>query len=142
APADAQWGPDRLPELIRRADWLVLAAPLTPATRGVIGRAELLLMPRHAILVNLGRGALVDEAALVEALIEGRIAGAALDVFQEEPLPEASPLWAMPQVIATPHVSGFGPRFWERTCELFARNLHRWLAGEPLENVVDKQAGY
>lgn len=142
APAEAQWAPERLHELIARSDVLVLAAPHTPATRGVIGRAELALMPRHAILVNLGRGALVDEAALTEALAEGRIAGAALDVFQEEPLPQASPLWAMPQVIATPHVSGFGPRFWERTCELFARNLHRWLDGEPLENVVDKQAGY
>jgi phosphoglycerate dehydrogenase-like enzyme len=142
APAEAQWGPERLPDLIQRSDWLALAAPLTPATRGMIGRAELALMPRHAILVNLGRGALVDEVALIETLAEGRIAGAALDVFQEEPLPEASPLWAMPHVIATPHVSGLGPRFWERTCELFARNLRHWLAGEPLENVVDKQAGY
>jgi len=94
------------------------------------------------VLVNLGRGALVDEAALIESLAEGRLAGAALDVFQEEPLPEASPLWSMPQVILTPHVSGLGPRFWERTCELFAANLRRWLAGEPLENVVDKTAGY
>jgi len=142
APAHEQWGPERLPDLLQRSDWLVLAAPLTPATRGLIAAAELALMPAHAILVNLGRGALVDEAALTEALAAGRIAGAALDVFQEEPLPEASPLWAMPQVIATPHVSGFGPRFWERTCELFARNLRRYLAGEPLENVVDKRAGY
>ncbi len=140
--AESQWGPERLHELIAQSDWLVLAAPLTPATRGVIGRAELSLMPRHAILVNLGRGALVDEAALIETLAEGRIAGAALDVFQEEPLPEASALWAMPQVIATPHISGLGPRFWERTCELFARNLRHWLAGEPLDNVVDKRAGY
>jgi phosphoglycerate dehydrogenase-like enzyme len=142
APAEAQWGPERLHELIERSDWLALAAPLTPASRGMIGRDQIAHMPRHAILVNLGRGALVDEAALIEALAGGRIAGAALDVFQEEPLPEASPLWAMPQVIATPHVSGLGPRFWERTCALFASNLHRWNAGEPLENVVDKRAGY
>ena len=142
APAHEQWGPERLPDLLQRSDWVVLAAPLTPATRGIIGRAELALMPRHAILVNLGRGALIDESALTETLAAGRIAGAALDVFQEEPLPEASPLWAMPQVIATPHVSGLGPRFWERTCDLFAGNLRRWLAGEPLENVVDKRAGY
>jgi phosphoglycerate dehydrogenase-like enzyme len=142
APADEQWGRDRLPELIRTSDWLVLAAPLTPETRGVIGRAELALMPKHARLVNLGRGALVDETALLEALADGHIAGAALDVFQEEPLPAVSPWWALPQVIVTPHVSGFGPRFWERTCDLFARNLRRWLAGEPLENVVDKRAGY
>jgi len=141
-PADAQWGPESLAELLSRSDWVVLAAPLTDRTRGVIGRASLALMPRHAVLVNLGRGALVDEAALIESLAEGRLAGAALDVFQEEPLPEASPLWSMPQVILTPHVSGLGPRFWERTCELFAANLRRWLAGEPLENVVDKTAGY
>jgi phosphoglycerate dehydrogenase-like enzyme len=141
-PAEAQWGPERLPDLLRRSDWLVLAAPLTPETRGLIGRAELALLPRHAILVNLGRGPVVDEPALTEALASGRIAGAALDVFQEEPLAEASPLWSMPNVIATPHVSGFGPRFWERICELFAGNLQRWLAGEPLENVVDKRAGY
>ena len=142
APAEAQWGPERLGELLRQSDWLVLAAPLTDETRGVVGRDELAQMPPHAVLVNLGRGALVDERALAEALIAGRLAGAALDVFQEEPLPETSPLWALPQVLVTPHVSGLGPRFWERTCELFARNLRRWLAGQPLENVVDKRAGY
>jgi phosphoglycerate dehydrogenase-like enzyme len=142
APAHEQWGPERLGEMMERVDWLVLAAPLTPATRGLIGRAELARLRPHAVLVNLGRGALVDEGALAEALAAGRIAGAALDVFAEEPLPRTSPLWDMPQVIVTPHVSGFGPRFWERTCDLFARNLRRWLAGEPLENVVDKRAGY
>jgi len=142
APADEPWGIDRREELLRLSDWLVLACPLTPETRGMIGRAELSFMPKHARIVNLGRGALIDEPALIAALTEGRIAGAALDVFQEEPLPEASPLWSMPQVIVTPHVSGFGPRFWERTCELFAGNLHRWVRGEPLENVVNKHAGY
>jgi phosphoglycerate dehydrogenase-like enzyme len=141
-PADEQWGIDRLPELMERVDWLVLAAPLTPATRGLIGRAELMRLRPHAVLVNLGRGAVVDQASLVEALEAGRVAGAALDVFEEEPLPASSPLWRMPQVIVTPHVAGFGPRFWERICELFARNLRAWLAGEPLENVVDKRAGY
>jgi phosphoglycerate dehydrogenase-like enzyme len=142
APAEAQWGPERLGELLERSDWVVLAAPLTVATRGLIGAPELARLRPHAALVNLGRGALVDEAALAAALAEGRIAAAALDVFTEEPLPESSPLWRMPQVIVTPHTSGFGPRFWERTCELFALNLRRWCAGEPLDNVVDKQAGY
>jgi phosphoglycerate dehydrogenase-like enzyme len=142
APADEQWGTERLGEMLEQVDWLVLAAPLTPATRGLIGRAELARLRPHAVLVNLGRGALVDEAALTEALAARRIAGAALDVFAEEPLPRTSPLWDMPHVIVTPHVSGFGPRFWERTCDLFARNLRHWLAGEPLENVVDKRAGY
>jgi phosphoglycerate dehydrogenase-like enzyme len=142
APADEQWGPERLLDLVACADWLVLAAPLTPATRGLIGRSELARMRPHAVLVNLGRGPLVDQEALVEVLHAGRIAGAALDVFEKEPLPASSPLWTMSQVIVTPHVAGFGPRFWERTCELFARNLKAWLAGEPLINVVDKRAGY
>lgn len=142
APAHAQWGVDRLYELIGRSDWLVLAAPLTPETRGMIGGAEIARMRSGAVLINLGRGALVDEAALVRALKSGRIAGAALDVFVEEPLPEASPLWSMPQVIATPHISGLGPRYWERATDLFRRNLHAYLDGRPLENVVDKRAGY
>jgi phosphoglycerate dehydrogenase-like enzyme len=142
APADAQWGTGALPRLLEESDWLVLAAPLTPETRGLIGPAELGRMRRSAVLVNLGRGALVDEPALVEALAAGRIAGAALDVFEREPLPSASPLWTMPQVIATPHVSGLGPRYWERAVDLFRQNLRRFLNGEPLLNVVDKRAGY
>jgi phosphoglycerate dehydrogenase-like enzyme len=142
APAHEQWGPERLHELIERADWLVLAPPLTAQTRGMIGRAEIARMRPNAVLVNLGRGSLVDEPALIEALAEGRIAGAALDVFQQEPLPRESPLWTMPNVIVTPHVSGFGPEYWDRVMELFRRNLRAFLDGRPLENVVDKQAGY
>jgi phosphoglycerate dehydrogenase-like enzyme len=141
-PADAQWGRERLPELLERSDWVVLVAASTAETHRLVGRAELARMKPGAVLINLGRGALVDEAALVEALIAGRIAGAALDVFEREPLPPGSPLWTLPQVLITPHTSGLGPRFWERTCELFARNLRRFRAGEPLENVVDKRAGY
>jgi phosphoglycerate dehydrogenase-like enzyme len=141
-PADEQWGPERLPELLGRADFVVLAAPLTAETRGLIGRDALARMKEGTVVVNLGRGGLVDEDALIESLRAGRIAGAALDVFREEPLPPASPLWDMPQVIVTPHVSGLGPRYWERAMDLFARNLHAWRAGEPLVNVVDKRAGY
>ena len=141
-PADEQWGPERLPDLPARADFVVLAPPLTAETRGLIGREQLARMKPEAVLVNLGRGKLVDEDALIEALRDGRIAGAALDVFRDEPLPAASPLWEMPQVIVTPHVSGLGPRYWERAMDLFARNLHAWRAGEPLVNVVDKRAGY
>ena len=99
-------------------------------------------MKPGSVLINLGRGALVDEAALVPALARGVPAGAALDVFEREPLPAESPLWGLPQVILTPHVSGLGPRYWERSIELFAGNLRRFLAGEPLVNVVDKRAGY
>ena len=120
----------------------MLAAPLTRETRGLIGAAELARMKRGAVLINLGRGSLVDEDALTSALAAGRIAGAALDVVEREPLPPGSPLWAMPQVILTPHISGLGPRYWERAVDLFAGNLHRFLAGEPLQNLVDKQAGY
>jgi len=94
------------------------------------------------VLVNLGRGALVDEAALIEALEGGRIAGAALDVTEREPLDPGSPLWDMPQVIVTPHISGLGPRYWERSMELFSRNLRAFIDGRPLVNVVDKRAGY
>ncbi|MEO5989114.1 MAG: D-2-hydroxyacid dehydrogenase [Candidatus Eisenbacteria bacterium] len=142
APADEQWGVERLHDLLAASDWVVLCAPHTSSTRGLIGSAELACMPAHARLVNLGRGALVDEPALVAALRDGRIAGASLDVFAEEPLPKDSPLWGMREVIVTPHVSGFGPRYWERAMEQFAANLRRHICGEPLENVVDKRAGY
>jgi phosphoglycerate dehydrogenase-like enzyme len=142
APADAQWGPDRLPELLAVADWIVLAAALTPETHGVIGREALARMKPGAMLVNLGRGALVDEGALVDALASGRLAGAALDVFHDEPLPPGSPFWSMPQVIVTPHVSGLGPRYWERAMETFVFNLRAFREGRPLRNVVDKRAGY
>ncbi len=142
APADAQWGVERLDDLLAASDWLVLCPPLTPATRGLLSRARLARVKPGALLVNLGRGALVDETALVEALRDGPLAGAALDVFAEEPLPATSPLWAMPNVLVTPHVSGLGPRYWERAVEQFAGNLRRWLADQPLVNVVDKRAGY
>jgi phosphoglycerate dehydrogenase-like enzyme len=141
-PAHEQWAAGRLHELLARADWVVLAPPLTDETRGMIGAAEIAAMRRHAVLVNLGRGALVDEDALTAALAAGRIGGAGLDVFREEPLPAASPLWTMPNVIVTPHVSGLGPGLWERAMALFARNLSAFLEGRTLENVVDKRTGY
>ncbi len=142
APAHEVWPVERLVELAAASDVLVLAAPHTPATRGMIGRAVLAAMPRHALLVNIGRGALVDEPALIECLERGSIAGAALDVFAEEPLPAASPLWRMPQVIATPHVSGLGPRYWERVVEIFATHLRAYREGRPLPNLVRKSEGY
>jgi phosphoglycerate dehydrogenase-like enzyme len=141
-PAHEQWGSERLGEALALADWVVLATPLTASTRQLIGAAELGRMRPEAVLVNLGRGSLVDEAALVSALRERRIAGAALDVTEEEPLPAASPLWEMPNVILTPHISGLAPRHWERAMDQFTGNLRHYLAGEPLFNVVDKRAGY
>lgn len=142
APADEQWGPESLPRLLELSHWLVLAAPLTAETRRMIGPDEIARMRRDAVLINLGRGQLVDEAALAEALASGRIAGAGLDVFEDEPLPPESPLWGLPQAILTPHISGLGPRYWERAVDLFRQNLRRFLRGEPLVNVVDKRRGY
>ncbi len=141
-PAHEQWPASRLHDLLAIADWLVLAAPHTRETTRLIGAAELAKLRPHARIVNLGRGALLDEAALVDALRADRLAGAALDVFEEEPLPATSPLWDLPTVILTPHTSGMGPRYWERALEQFRANLVRFRAGQPLENVVDKRAGY
>ena len=142
APADAQWGVEALDQLLATSDWVVLAAPLTEETRGLIGARELARMRKGAVLINLGRGALVDEAALIEALRSGHLGGAALDVVEREPLPVDSPLLDMRGVIVTPHISGLGPRYWERAMDLFAENLRRYLADQPLLNTVDKRAGY
>lgn len=134
--------PDRLPELLGRSDVVVLSAPMTPATRGLIGRAELAAMKPGALLINIGRGRLVDDDALIAALRKGRLGGAALDVFIREPLDPASPYWDLPNVIVTPHVAGTITDYWPRAVELFADNLRRFDAGEPLVNVVDKGVGY
>ena len=128
--------------VLPRADFLVLAAPHTPETEGVMGRAELALLPAGAVVVNVGRGALVDEEALVEALRSGHLGGAALDVFQEEPLPSESPLWTMPNVLVSPHSASTSDRENARLTDLFCRNLRRFLAGEPLENVLDTNRSY
>jgi phosphoglycerate dehydrogenase-like enzyme len=136
----------RLPELLPTADVVVLAAPHTPATRHLIGQRELEVMRTGSLLVNVSRGALVDETALVAALTAPaatrRLAGAALDVFEQEPLPSDSPLWSLPNVLITPHIAGFRPDHWEAFTSLFAENLRRFDAGQPLLNVVDKVAGY
>lgn len=142
APAHTQWGPERLPELLARADWLALVPPLTAETRGLMDAAAFSRMKPSARLLNLGRGGLVDEAALLDALRAGSLAGAALDVAVEEPLPASSPLWDMPEVLITPHLAGQGPRYWERALVQFEGNLQRYIAGEPLMNTVDKRAGY
>ena len=108
----------------------------------MIGPAQFAAMKESAILVNISRGALVDEAALVEALQSGSIKGAALDVFEREPLPESSPLWQMPNVLITPHVSGSNPHYDTRVTDLFCDNLRRYLNGEPLRNKVERERGY
>ncbi|HEU4403340.1 MAG TPA: D-2-hydroxyacid dehydrogenase [Candidatus Polarisedimenticolia bacterium] len=128
--------------LFRNADILVVALPLTSATQGLIGERQLKRMKTTALLVNIGRGALVQESALVRALREGWIAGAGLDVFATEPLPAASPLWTMPHVVLTPHVAGTHPEYMARAARLFLRNLKRYLGSDPLLNEVDKKTGY
>ena len=128
--------------LLPRADWLVLAAPLTEATSGMLDAAALALLRPSARVINVGRGALVVEPDLVDALRAGRIAGAALDVFAREPLPPGSPLWELPGVIVSPHMSGDLIGWRQELVEVFRDNLARYVAGEPLRNVVDKSLGY
>lgn len=131
-----------LPELLRQSDVVVLTLPLTDATRHVIGKAELESMQPHALLVNIGRGPLIDQDALIEALRNKRIGGAALDVTTPEPLPSDSPLWTLDNVIITPHISGMSNKERERVLELFALNLRRYIEGQPLINLVNRAEGY
>ena len=133
---------ERLHDLLPQSDVVVISAAQTGRTRRLIGAAELALMRRDAILINVSRGTLVDEGALVAALRDGGIAGAGLDVFEHEPLAAASPLWALPNVIITPHMAGYRPDYWDAATRLFAENLARFERGEPLLNQVDKTAGY
>ena len=121
-----------LPAVLPRADWLLLACPLTAQTRGLVNRQLLSLLPATACVINVARGEVVDEAALIEALRMGRLAGAYLDVFEHEPLDAASPLWGLDNVIITPHSAGHSDGNYRRVCNLFLANLARWHAGQPL----------
>ena len=134
--------PDRLPEILESSDILVLAVPHTPDTKQIVGRRELERMKPGAILINIARGKLIDDLAVVEALRSGKLGGAALDVFTREPLEPDSPYWELPNVIVTPHTSGAMQDYWTPLVALFADNLHRFERGEPLLNQVDKTAGY
>lgn len=133
---------DALPDVLPLCDVVVLALPLTVVTEHLFNSAMLQHMKPGSLLVNIGRGGVIDEPALVAGLATGRPGAAALDVFAEEPLPDSSPLWSAPNVIITPHVSGFSPRYDERAMTLFADNLARFQKGEPLFNLVDVDAGY
>jgi phosphoglycerate dehydrogenase-like enzyme len=139
---DRVYGPDGLHALLAESDIVVLAAPLTAETDGFIDDAAIGAMRRDAWLINVARGRLVDDTALVRALTEDRIGGVALDTFREEPLPQASPLWELPNVIVTPHTSWSSARVLDRSIDLFCDNLRRFRAGAPLRNVVDRAAGY
>ena len=140
--ADEIHGPAALRGLLPRADFLLLAAPHTDETERLIGAAELAALPPGAALINIGRGALVDEAALVAALASEHLGGAYLDVFETEPLPPESPLWEMPNVLVCPHSASNSDRENARITDLFCENLRRWQAGEPLLNVLDVERGY
>jgi phosphoglycerate dehydrogenase-like enzyme len=131
-----------LNKAIAEADYVVIAAPHTPASDKMKGPAQFAAMKSSAVLVNISRGALVDETALTKALEEGKIAGASLDVFEQEPLPESSPLWDLPNVLITPHNAGSNPSYDKRVVELFCDNLGRYLRGEMLRNQVIKERGY
>lgn len=135
-------GPDALRDELPQADVVANTLPLTPETRHIIGRAEIEIMKPGSYIVNIGRGGTIDEAAMIDALKSGHLAGAGLDVFEEEPLPESSPLWEMDNVIITPHYSGLTPRYNERVFDIFCRNLERYLAGDELLNVVDRKLRY
>jgi phosphoglycerate dehydrogenase-like enzyme len=134
--------PDGLPQVMRESDAVVVALPLTPQTRGLIGERELQMMKPTAWFINVGRGPIVHETALIQALRARRIAGAALDVFEHEPLRSDSPLYELDNVILTPHVSGASPRYMDRAVPLFCENLARYLRGAPLQNLVDPERGY
>jgi phosphoglycerate dehydrogenase-like enzyme len=140
--ADEAVPPSELDYLLRESDFVVIAAPLTPETRGLIGAAQLKQMKPTAHLINIARGGLIDEPALIEALRDGTIAGAGLDVFSREPLPPESELWDLENVILSPHVSGGTEIYNQRATRIFCDNLRRFLAGEPLVNIVDVERGY
>lgn len=135
-------GPTQLRKLLPEADYVIVAAALTDETRGMIGEAELRLMKREAYFVNIARGEIVDEAALITALSEGWIAGAGLDVFAQEPLAPSSPFWAMTNVIVTPHNAAWSAHVEEEALAIFYENFRRYISDRPLLNVVDKEAGY
>ena len=142
AAVDELLRPPALPKLLKRSDFVVLSVPLTQETAGLIGEPELDTMKKDAILINVSRGKIVQEQALVKALKEGKIGGAGLDTFEEEPLPPSSELWDFDNVIITPHVAGSTPRYWAKVCDIFCENLKRYTSGQPLVNVIDKKAGY
>jgi phosphoglycerate dehydrogenase-like enzyme len=138
----ALWPAERLPELLAVSDFVVIAAPHTPQTVKLFRRPQFQAMKPTAYLINIGRGAIVDLADLVEALRAGEIAGAALDVYETEPLPTEHPLWRMENVILTPHIAGYSPRIAERHLALLLDNVRRFRTGEPLRNVVNKALWY
>ena len=131
-----------LSDFLGQCHALVIAAPLTPETHGLMGRAEFALLPEGAVVINVGRAKIVDTEALIAALRSGHLRGASLDVFPQEPLPSDHPLWNTPNLILTPHTSGFRQGHWDEVVELYGDNIERWLKGEPLKYRIEPELGY
>jgi phosphoglycerate dehydrogenase-like enzyme len=136
------YGKDELGEFLGQCHVVVVAAPLTPETHGLLGAAQFAQLPKGAIVVNVGRAKIIDTDALIEAVTSGHLGGASLDVFPQEPLPADHPLWQTPNVILTPHTSGFRRGHWDEVVELYAENIQRWLKGEPLKYRIEPELGY
>ena len=136
------YGKAQLDEFLGQCHVIVVAAPLTPETHGLLGKAQFAQLPAGAIVVNVGRAKIVDTDALIDALTSGHLGGASLDVFPQEPLPADHPLWKTPNVILTPHTSGFRRGHWDEVVELYADNIQRWLTGEPLKYRIEPELGY
>ena len=136
------YGKDQLDEFLGQCHVVVVAAPLTPETQGLLGAPAFAQMPKGAIVVNVGRAKIIDTDALIDALKSGHLGGASLDVFPQEPLPADHPLWKTPNVILTPHTSGFRQGHWDEVVELYAENIQRWLTGEPLKYRIEPELGY
>jgi phosphoglycerate dehydrogenase-like enzyme len=132
----------KLLELLAQSNYVVLSTPITPQTTGMIDREQLAAMKPDACLINVGRGLLIVESALIEALRQHKIGGAALDVFDTEPLPANSPLWDLENLLITPHTAGMTAKMWDRHYAYFSENLRRYLSGQPLLGLVNKRAGY
>jgi phosphoglycerate dehydrogenase-like enzyme len=140
--ADAVYGSAQIDDVLPQADYVLLCTPVTPATTGIMNAARMSKMKPDAYLINVARGPLIDEAALLDTLQHRRIAGAALDVFNQEPLPADSPFWSLDNILITPHTAAVTDRLWERHYRLIVDNMKRFLAGERLLNEVDKTRGY
>ena len=140
--ADAVYSSAQIDEVLPQADYVLLCTPVTPATTGIMNAARLSKMKPDAYLINVARGPLIDEAALLDTLKHRRIAGAALDVFTAEPLPHDSPFWSLDNVLITPHTAAVTDRLWARHYQNIVENMNRFLAGKPLLNMVDKKRGY
>jgi phosphoglycerate dehydrogenase-like enzyme len=136
------YGKEALAEFLGLSHVLVICAPLTPETLNLIGAAQFAQLPKGAVVVNVGRARIIDTEALMASLAAGHLGGASLDVFPQEPLPPEHPLWKTPNVILTPHTSGFRPGHWDEVIDLFGDNLERWLKGEPLKFKIEPELGY